>query len=201
MSRDIKRKYQSKAKESFRTKKNLYLFTLVINRSELEKEEFLEFNLSDEVVEKYTAEYWQQQGFKSINGILIDDIYDRIKVLELEYAEQLKELEKQYVDEYSRIFPEKDFEKLLKEGNCSYCNITIEQIEQLADKKKLFKKSLRGWRLEIDRLNSNLEYTYDNCVMSCYWCNNAKTDEFTEKEFKEIGKVIEKIWKKRLNDC
>lgn len=34
--------------------------------------------------------------------------------------------------------------------------------------------------------------------MACYWCNNAKTDEFTAEEFKEIGKEIRKIWDVRL---
>jgi len=34
--------------------------------------------------------------------------------------------------------------------------------------------------------------------MACYWCNNAKTDEFDGDEFKEIGEAIKKVWKKRL---
>jgi len=29
--------------------------------------------------------------------------------------------------------------------------------------------------------------------------DNAKTNEFTEKEFKKVGKVFEIIWKERLN--
>jgi len=33
-------------------------------------------------------------------------------------------------------------------------------------------------------------YNDTNCVFACYWCNNAKTDAFTEKEFKPIGDVI-----------
>jgi len=63
----------------------------------------------------------------------------------------------------------------------------------------LFKKSERGWNLEIDRKNSNYEYTKDNCVMCCYWCNNAKTDEFTYPEFKEIGLAFKQVWDKRLS--
>lgn len=34
--------------------------------------------------------------------------------------------------------------------------------------------------------------------MSCYWCNNAKTDEFTFEEFEEIGKSFGLVWNKRL---
>jgi hypothetical protein len=40
--------------------------------------------------------------------------------------------------------------------------------------------------IEIHRKNSNKEYTKDNCVISCYWCNNAKTDGFT---YEEVGEV------------
>jgi len=34
--------------------------------------------------------------------------------------------------------------------------------------------------------------------MVCYWCNNAKTDEFTEEEFSKIGREIRNIWDDRL---
>jgi len=70
----------------------------------------------------------------------------------------------------------------------------------LATKRKLFKKNERGWSLEIDRKNSNLEYSKENCVMSCYWCNNAKTDEFTAEEFAVIGKAIAMVWHDRLRE-
>ncbi|HPT73200.1 MAG TPA: hypothetical protein PLE74_13070, partial [Candidatus Cloacimonadota bacterium] len=56
----------------------------------------------------------------------------------------------------------------------------------------------RGWTLEIDRKKPNLEYEEDNCVMCCYWCNNAKTDEFDDVEFLPIGNAINQIWNGRL---
>jgi len=34
--------------------------------------------------------------------------------------------------------------------------------------------------------------------MSCYWCNNAKTDEYIPSEFKEIARGINHVWNKRL---
>jgi len=36
--------------------------------------------------------------------------------------------------------------------------------------------------------------------MSCYWCNNAKTDEFFVDEFKEIARGINYAWQKRLGN-
>lgn len=43
-------------------------------------------------------------------------------------------------------------------------------------------------------------YNPDNCVLACYWCNNAKTDAFTDKEFKPIGDLIGKTIKSIIND-
>ena len=43
-------------------------------------------------------------------------------------------------------------------------------------------------------------YNKDNCVLACYWCNNAKTDAFTADEFKPIGKEIGKTIQKILNE-
>jgi len=52
--------------------------------------------------------------------------------------------------------------------------------------------------MEIDRIEPNKEYTPDNCVLACYWCNNAKSDEFSSHEFSEnIGPCIQSVWKKR----
>lgn len=51
----------------------------------------------------------------------------------------------------------------------------------------------------MDRKVSNREYTADNCVMCCYWCNNAKTDEFTDQEYQLMGDAMRNIWQERLS--
>jgi hypothetical protein len=76
--------------------------------------------------------------------------------------------------------------------------ITIDEINFLIDHGRINKKRLRGYNLEMDRKNSNYEYTPANCVMCCYWCNNAKTDEFDEKEYQLIGDAMRHIWQARL---
>lgn len=86
---------------------------------------------------------------------------------------------------------------------CHYCAITEAEIAKLIDKDRIITKRLntRGKTLEIERLEPNKPYDdTDNLVFSCYWCNNAKTDEFTEQEFEPIGKHISNIWKSRLKD-
>jgi hypothetical protein len=87
------------------------------------------------------------------------------------------------------------------ERKCEYCGITEGQIKALLDKDSIYTKRLltRGKNLELDRKVPERGYDdIGNIVLCCYWCNNAKTDEFSYEEFKPIGKVLEQIWKRRL---
>lgn len=43
---------------------------------------------------------------------------------------------------------------------------------------------------DFDYLYLPAPYNANNCVFACYWCNNAKTDAFTDEEFMPIGKAI-----------
>jgi len=88
------------------------------------------------------------------------------------------------------------FIKMMIENKCAYCGVSIEQINNI----KLFTKRSRGYTLEVDQINPYGNYTDKNCVACCYWCNNAKTDEFKVGEFKEIARGINKAWNQRLKD-
>lgn len=111
----------------------------------------------------------------------------------------IEALRKDYITRvFPAMFPPEEFVALTDTEECAYCGITIPMVTELANKQQLFKKNYRGWSLEIDRKDSNFEYSTDKCVMACYWCNNAKTDEFTHEEFKMVGEVIKKIWADRL---
>jgi len=82
---------------------------------------------------------------------------------------------------------------------CHYCKVTQEQLNQLRDKGELYTKRNRGYILEIERKRPDEDYDkLDNLVFACYWCNNAKTDTFTEEEFMGIGQAIAKVWEDRL---
>jgi len=84
---------------------------------------------------------------------------------------------------------------------CHYCGITTEQLSLLWARYPNLTKRKRGKKLEIDRREPNLPYNItDNLVFSCYWCNNAKTDTFSDTEFVKIGQIIKEIWRERLND-
>ena len=84
---------------------------------------------------------------------------------------------------------------------CNYCGITEEELKELHTIGISNKRTTRGKVLEIDRKIADEKYeNLTNLTYSCYWCNNAKTDTFTEEEFKVIGKAISTVWKKRLNN-
>jgi hypothetical protein len=108
---------------------------------------------------------------------------------------------KDYGERHKELFSLEYFTKLLRQTSCTYCGISIEQINELSKKNSLHNKrsETRGYSLEIDRKHPNLEYSSDNCCMSCYWCNNAKTDEFSYDEFKKlIAPGIRTVWNCRL---
>lgn len=84
---------------------------------------------------------------------------------------------------------------------CYYCSLPENALEELHKQPNHINKRYpkRGKSLEIDRKRSHLSYSnIENLVLACYWCNNAKTDTFTEEEFSRIGEVIKGIWETRL---
>ncbi|MBK7909553.1 hypothetical protein [Candidatus Pollutiaquabacter sp.] len=84
---------------------------------------------------------------------------------------------------------------------CIYCGISEAELQLLHDHKLIENKRIfRGKTLEIERRKANEAYNnLGNLSFACYWCNNAKTDTFSEDEFKAIGKAIGEVWRKRLN--
>ena len=91
---------------------------------------------------------------------------------------------------------------------CFYCGLSEEKSKDYYDyleKNGIRKKGKKGWvstrglSLEIDRKDNNGQYNKDNCVLACYYCNNAKSDVFKWEEFKkEIGPKIKKVIKARI---
>jgi 5-methylcytosine-specific restriction endonuclease McrA len=195
--------YEDKAKDNFKAMLPLYLFSFYLDNDEYSDrypsyESFMKFKVTNELISLYTTQYFQAERTELLKGKKIDDIYNFIKKYK-----QSKELEykKQYLKEFGKILTRDEFKKLLDSKKCSYCGINIQEIYSLGEKGKLQNKraDTRGYTLEIDRKNPNKEYSKENICMSCYWCNNAKTDEFLPFEFKEIARGINIVWKQRLS--
>lgn len=68
---------------------------------------------------------------------------------------------------------------------CWYCGLTNEESFQLYNMRPhATRGGKRGRRLEIDRKDPLQPYdNLPNLVWCCYWCNNAKSNFFSEEEF------------------
>lgn len=206
--REIKRLYEIKAKESFRARFDLLLFKHIIEggNNPIAESELDSFKIENNqaVLKQYINIYWQREDYKQdqIQGMIINDIYYAMKKWREDQKGLFERLQKYYVIKiFPTVFPFEDFKDFIKSKNdCEYCHITEDKIKVLIDAHQLNKKKdTRGWSLEIDRKKPNYEYTKENCVWCCYWCNNAKTDEFSYDEYKKIGRVIESIWNDRMS--
>lgn len=70
-----------------------------------------------------------------------------------------------------------------QDRKCYYCGIDEHKVADLFEKKILKSKRRRGDRLEIDKKDPNGLYSEENCVLSCYFCNNDKSDIFDDIEY------------------
>ncbi len=206
----IKQKYNDIIPRSFKTKLEIFLFERCItigNLKNITVQDFKHFKIEQDLVAKYQRA-WQLEDDQSLEegGLRMKEIDKNIEKWNKENAELKKDLFKNYKIYFeTSYFPFSEFEKLYsrdpKQRVCQYCKINDEHIAELANTGQIFTKRDRGFLMEIDRIRPNYEYTPDNVVLACYWCNNAKTDEFSEGEFiNHIGPGIEKVWEERTNN-
>ncbi|RLD56588.1 MAG: hypothetical protein DRJ01_15040 [Bacteroidetes bacterium] len=150
------------------------------------------------VVEQIT--YSEISKILKIDKTKISNLWDKLK----QEREQLSAIRKIWkskftnTDAYESFWGFRDW-YINSKRECHYCKITENELHLLWEKTSDLTKRKRGRKLEIERLMPNEDYdNIKNLVYSCYWCNNAKTDTFSESEFKSIGEEISKIWKNRL---
>ncbi|WP_148799328.1 hypothetical protein [Campylobacter concisus] len=221
------KKYKTKMEDSFKTKVQLFLFDKAFSwdnsdekgckeyysESNIEtiKKDFSDFEITNEVANLYSSRYYQlelnsdenkiKHKGKELNIIVIEQRQYFVQKSK-DFLKILEELEKEYEEGFRKKFTEEEFDEMLAKTTCSYCGISLAQIEELGKRGKLNNKrsDTRGYTLEIDRKLPNLEYSKENCCMACYWCNNAKTDEFSPREFEPIAEGIRKVWSERLGE-
>lgn len=192
--------YGSKAKESFKTCLRFFKFHCILNDVNFTEEEFLNFRLDLNFTNQVTSQYYQWLPTDNLEGFQKELTVGKLFASPSGYPDiKADGWFDSYFEKFREQFPIAEFERIANSNTCEYCGITLDDIEKLAGAQQIHKKCERGYCMEIDRKHANLEYTTDNCVSSCYWCNNAKTDEFTAEEFKPIGQLIGKTLKARLN--
>jgi hypothetical protein len=101
-----------------------------------------------------------------------------------------------------RQFSKKEFLNWYTENinlGCYYCGLEIETQIRIIESGKLSsnrfftykykyksgleKNGTRGKSFEVDRKNPKGPYSSSNCVLSCYFCNNDKSDVFKESQY------------------
>jgi hypothetical protein len=98
---------------------------------------------------------------------------------------------------------EADFQNLFPseaELACAYCHVTEREFQRLIRAGQMQTKRLRtrGTAFEIDCREPRLGYTTGNLALCCYWCNNAKSDEFSVEEFQPVAEALGQVWRQRL---
>lgn len=81
-----------------------------------------------------------------------------------------------------------DFEKLIK-GNCKYCNSTPNEFIYKAGNYETTPIMRNG----IDRINSDIGYSMENCVSCCTKCNRCKMDLTVNDWLDHMKKILNNL--------
>jgi hypothetical protein len=154
-----------------------------------------------EFVELYS---FQKKNYKEIEQIMKISRKELINLRTNEVDNLIKHI--QYI--YNKFTGErrKSFNKFKEfyewyekqEQKCGYCGITQDNLYKLfskdnrilpiLDNKRVYEKVAKrsSGTLEIERLDSSIDYDSKNIILACPLCNNAKSNLIDEKNWKEI---------------
>jgi 5-methylcytosine-specific restriction endonuclease McrA len=132
----------------------------------------------------------------------LDEFYQKELEINQNELNQLRTNFKRFNDLYSRYFneqrkelfesPEKFLEWYDKQGeSCNYCGVTQPKLHKIVKSRNgnltLNQKTKRSkGTLEIEKLNPSQGYTYENSVLSCPFCNNAKSNLISENDWRNF---------------
>jgi hypothetical protein len=98
-----------------------------------------------------------------------------------------------------------------QDKDCHYCGIKEAEMQEIVMTGILTSNRFpqngiigrgqsRGVWLEVDRLQPKENYSRKNCVLSCYFCNNDKSDVFEGNDYKEFMENRVEFLRRKLND-
>lgn len=132
----------------------------------------------------------------------LDSFYQSELNIEKDKLVELRGEFKSFNDLYAKYFNEQrkelfyDPKKLLEWHNkqndcCNYCGITQSELSRIVQSRRgnltLNQKTKRSkGTLEIEKLDPNNGYTYENSVLSCPFCNNAKSNLISEDDWRKF---------------
>jgi|GEM_PF-368280 len=200
-----KTKFTSLVSRAFDKFIELYLIRCYLDDQSLKNasfENFMSFDYDDSEIHRCIKAFQLSKDSDQFEG---REITELDKAINEWFKENEITLFRNYFIE-NRVLSKDEFIKFYGDDNqersCEYCNISEREIESLLGKGLIYTKRLstRGLSMEIDRIEPNKGYVEGNIVLCCYWCNNAKTDEFNKNEFGNLGREISKIWNNRFKD-
>ncbi|SFQ48873.1 hypothetical protein [Hymenobacter arizonensis] len=207
-SAEITSRYQSVIRRSFARHMDLFLTAQFLRSSnqdlsQVSEREYETFQATPEDWARYLESHQAKSLTSSFgNSSTVQALDENIK----SWWKNLGDSKAKYRDIHSRRFgiPSAQFKALFisdSELACAYCQITDAQFKTLIDARQIQTKRLRtrGSTFEIDCREPHLGYTINNLAICCYWCNNAKTDEFTEDEFRPVAEALGRVWQQRLS--
>lgn len=194
------------------TKKDLDKY----NKSIIDKNLFLPvssdvekpIDLSLKVESEFHEFYRDMTQVQTFNTIFDYWVKEKLKNKKLDHSKRpYTELSKHAFKYFNSVLSIEEFCKNFfgKDSHnrcCKYCEISETEIDELLLADNIFTKRIysRGKTMEVDQRDAFKGYTLDNIDLVCYWCNNAKTDEFSEEEFLSVGKAFKKVWESRLQN-
>jgi hypothetical protein len=201
----IEKKYGELCKRTFNYRIELLLFDKILSEKEIEIDDISLFSQPIALVREEYRKACQLKSKDNLDNytITMDELDKKMENWYKQKRNLKADLEKKFEDIFKNELPLKDFEVIYDmDRKCHYCGISIEQIEKLIENKSILTKRLltRGRSFEVDKIDPNGDYSKDNIALCCYWCNNAKSDEYTSEEFKTIGVKIKEIWNKRIKE-
>lgn len=192
----VKTRYNSLIKRSF----DLLLRYKIYDEIYIQKNDAFDlenFDVSNEIKRKFSGLY-----IKGERAIL-REVNKSTEKFKSENKAFLKKYEVNYKTYFEDRMPFEKFDEFWNPKNfrtCRYCGVNEDNIEKLKKQEKIQTKRFysRGKTMEVDKIKADGEYEVENIILACYWCNNAKTDEYNLTEFKEIARGINAVWSKRL---
>jgi len=76
-------------------------------------------------------------------------------------------------------------------SSCNHCGITQDALYKIVEIRNgnltLNQKTKRSkGTLEIEKLNPSIGYTYENSILACPFCNNAKSNLISEEDWRSF---------------
>lgn len=176
---------------------NFYLTNYAsIVSSNIDEEYIRTFSCTEEMINNYLASFKCFKDNSKYKEKFEISAYDTWRKRTIDNLPNALFAQNQYVTSVINSEALKLKEKQI-EGHCEYCGVSIDSIKSHLESIKTKRLLTRGRSLEVDKKNPNGHYVIDNIALACYWCNNAKSDEYTVEEFEHIAMGIARVWESR----